>query len=148
MQSEFLRAVVGLHKNGSGVSDHVLRAELGCETLESHWAKLRLGYWRRIQDAQDSRLLKVVAAFRYTEINTPNNGTLGTRSSLRPTRDVLVRFGLGAYWRNPSLCLNLKPDDWKKLVYNQVNTEFDNKRAVDMSRMSSTTVYNQVSSGE
>lgn len=146
VQTEFLRAVVGLHKNGSGVSDHVLRAELGCETLESRWAKLRLGYWRRVQDAPVTRLLKAVASFRYTEINTPNNGGLGARSSLRPTHDALVRFGLASYWQNPALCLELRPDKWKRLVYDRVNAEYDNKRADTMSLMSSAAVYNQVKS--
>ena len=144
VQTEFLRAVVGLHKNGSGVSDHVLRAELGCEMLESRWAKLRLGYWRRIQAAPDTRLLKTVASFRYTEITTSNNGSLGTRSSLRPTREALDRFGLAPYWQNPALCLELRPDKWKELVYSRVNEVYDNKRAGDMSVMSSTKVYNEV----
>ena len=46
VQLKFLRVSMGLHKNGSGVANEVIRAEAGCERLQDRWAKLRLGYWR------------------------------------------------------------------------------------------------------
>ena len=67
VQMKFLRVAVGLHKKGSGVADEVLRAEVGCERLEDRWAKLRLGYWRRIYAAPRSRLLRELVDFRRRE---------------------------------------------------------------------------------
>ena len=67
VQMKFLRGTVGLHKNGSGVTDGALRAEVGCERLQDRWSKLRLGYWRRIFKAPRGRLLRDLAEFRRQE---------------------------------------------------------------------------------
>ena len=40
VQTTFLRGTLGLHANGSGVADHVVRAEAGVEPLADRWAKL------------------------------------------------------------------------------------------------------------
>ena len=44
VQMTFLRGTLGLHANGSGVANEVVRAETGCERLVGRWAKLKLGY--------------------------------------------------------------------------------------------------------
>ena len=48
VQMTFLRGTLGLHENGSGVADDIIRAEVGCERLADRRAKLQLGYWQRI----------------------------------------------------------------------------------------------------
>ena len=58
----FLRGTLGLHANGSGVSDDALRAEVGAEPLLSRWDKLKLGFWWRIFSSHPGRLLRVVRA--------------------------------------------------------------------------------------
>ena len=35
VQLRFIRGVIGLHDKGSGVSNEVTRAEVGCESLQS-----------------------------------------------------------------------------------------------------------------
>ena len=55
IQTDFGRSILGL--NGiKRVSNDFVRAELGMERLQSRWAKLRLGYWRRVQIASPDRL--------------------------------------------------------------------------------------------
>jgi hypothetical protein len=79
VQLKFVRGVVGLHKNGSGVANEVLRAEVGCERLRDRWAKLRLGYWRRVFTAPRGRLLRDVAEFRRREWIASNGRGWGSR---------------------------------------------------------------------
>jgi hypothetical protein len=67
VQLRFIRGVLGLHDNGSGVSNEITRAEVGCESLQSRWDKLQLGYWRRIFTSPPNRLLRVVVGFRRDE---------------------------------------------------------------------------------
>ena len=62
VQLRFIRGMLGLHDKGSGVSNEVVRAEVGCESLQCRWDKLQLGYWRRIYHSPPNRLLRVVAA--------------------------------------------------------------------------------------
>jgi hypothetical protein len=63
VQMNFLRGTLGLHENGSGVADDVIRAEAACELLRTRSDKLQLGYWRRLFVAKATRLLWRVAAF-------------------------------------------------------------------------------------
>ena len=103
VQTKFLRGtlVLGLHGNGSGVSNHVVRAETGCERLRDRWAKLQLGYWRRVFVAPSHRLLRQVIEFRHNERQRPD-GVWGTRGWLPSVERTLPRVGLGAYWTLPS----------------------------------------------
>ena len=75
VQLKFIRGVLGLHGNGSGVSNEVLRAEVGAEPITSRWAKLKMGFWRRIFTAPPDRLLRVVAQ----GTDTAGRGTVQTR---------------------------------------------------------------------
>ena len=45
VQMTLYRGTLGLHANGSGVSDHGVRAKAGVEPLADQRAKPKLGYW-------------------------------------------------------------------------------------------------------
>ena len=95
VQMVFLRGVLGLHANGSGVSDAVIRAEVGCEPLADRWAKLKLGYWRRIFNAEGGRLLRHVGEFRHTEWVASGGRGYGRRGWMRTAHNQLHRHGRG-----------------------------------------------------
>jgi hypothetical protein len=67
VQTTFIKGTLGLHANWSGVSNEVVRAEVGAERIQDRWAKLQLGYWRRLFKAPRTRLLRKVADFRWAE---------------------------------------------------------------------------------
>ena len=63
VQTDFARSMLGLVGLQS-ISNDSLRAEMGMEKLTTRWAKLRLGYWRRIQVAASDRSLVAIASLR------------------------------------------------------------------------------------
>jgi hypothetical protein len=100
VQMIFLRGTLGLHDNGSGIADDIIRAEAGCELLRTRWDKLQLGYWRRLFVAEPTRLLRRVAAFRWAE--SRGNSTYGTCSWMRTSERTLRAVGLQDYWLEPA----------------------------------------------
>ena len=144
VQCTFLRGTLGLHSNGSGVSDDVLRAEVGCERLEDRWAKLKLGYWRRIFDTEPDRLLRVVATFRHREhVRSGGNG-FGSRGWMPTAKLALDNAGLTSYWDEPRRAARECPSGWRARVYHAVETISDNNRTTRMAVMPSAQVYNRI----
>ena len=144
VQCTFLRGTLGLHSNGSGVSDDALRAEVGCERLEDRWAKLKLGYWRRIFDAKPDRLLRVVATFRHREhVRSGGNG-FGSRGWMPTAKLALDNAGLTPYWKDPRKAARECVSGWRARVYHAVETISDNNRSTRMAAMPSTQVYNRI----
>ena len=101
MQCTFLRGTLGLHANGSGVADDALRAEAGCEPLKDRWAKLKMGYWRRLFIAKPDRLLRVVATFRHQERVRSGGHGFGSKGWMRTAQAALSSAGLADYWDDP-----------------------------------------------
>jgi hypothetical protein len=143
VQTTFLRGTLGLHRNGSGVSNCVVRAEAGCERLKDRWAKLQLGYWRRVFVAPQHRLLRAIVAFRHSERRTAS-GTCGVRGWLPLVERTLTRLGLHRYWSVPSATAMLSPWAWKEKVYAAVEVASDKERSVTMREQPSARLYSVV----
>ena len=103
VQMTFLRGTLGLHANGSGVANEVVRAELGCERLQDRWTKLKLGYWRRLFSAPQSRLLRVVAEYRWRERVHSGGEGYGSSGWMPTAEAALKRVGLRQHWCAPGL---------------------------------------------
>ena len=141
VQLTFLRVALGLHKGGSGVANEVIRAEAGCERLQDRWAKLRLGYWRRVFVAPNGRLLRDVVEFRRRECIASAGRGWGSRGWMRTIKLSLDRHGLGEYWANPALASNMGKDKWKDIVYAAVDVNADSDRTTSLSNKPSTNDY-------
>ena len=141
VQMKFLRGALGLHKNGSGVTDGALRAEVGCERLQDRWTKLRLGYWRRVFKAPRGRLLRDLAEFRRQEWITSDGHGWGSRGWMATAKASLDRHGLGNYWTNPQAAVS---KSWKKKIYAAVNTASDAYRSASLATKPSADMYNNV----
>jgi hypothetical protein len=144
VQCTFLRGTLGLHANGSGVADDALRAEAGCELLEDRWAKLKLGYWRRLFSAKPDRLLRVVAAFRHQENVRSEGRGFGSKGWMRTVRLALTKVGLAEYFGDTRRAAREIPDAWKDRVYCAVEVGSDADRVERMTGMSSVQVYNRI----
>ena len=131
VQVTFLRGTLGLHENGSGVADEVVRAEAGVERLQDRWAKLKLGYWRRIFTAFPNRLLRVVATHRRAELLAGGAGGFGGLGWMVTARACLAAVGLLTVWHAPSIAA-MPQLSWKKRVYRAVD---DHSNAVRSARM-------------
>ena len=111
VQTRFLRATLDLPNRGSaGVSDIVVRAEAGCEPLADRWAKLTMGFWRRLYNAREGRLLQRIAEFRHEEC-VANTG-YGT-GWMPNARDMLVGLGLGGAWADTQFAVNVGHGAWQ-----------------------------------
>jgi hypothetical protein len=141
VQLTFLRAALGLHKGGSGVANEVIRAEAGCERLQDRWAKLRLGYWRRVFVAPNGRLLRDVVEFRRRECIASAGRGWGSRGWMRTVKTSLDHYGLGDYWDDPTLATNMGKDAWKDAVYAAVNASADADRTAALSNKPSAAPY-------
>ena len=143
VQMSFLRAILGLHKNGSGVSDEVVRAETGAEPLSARWGKLQLGYWHKAFSAPDSRLLKLVAVRRHRDfvsgVGSPGKGWIQAANA------NLTKYGLARWFANPGLAISAGID-WKKAVYNRVEAWHDGSRAASLLAKPNAATYSQVKS--
>ena len=145
VQLKFIRGVMGLHANGSGVANEVLRAEVGAESIASRWAKLQLGFWRRIFVAPIDRLLRVVAIERHRE-TCHHNPRLGSKGWMKTAKAALERYDLLEYWSNPHACRGVGKDQWKDMVYQRVDQAFDGVRAKRMAEMPTAAAYSQLKS--
>jgi hypothetical protein len=143
VQMTFLRGTLGLHENGSGVADDVIRAEAGCERLRARWDKLQLGYWRRIFIAPTHRLLRRVAAFRWAECRA-NNKRYGTRGWMRTAETTLKASGLQEFWEEPSRVRALSESTWRRRCYMAVDTKSNMGREVRMRALPSTVIYTDI----
>ena len=140
VQTDFARMVLGL-KGKWGVSSDFVRAELGLEKLESRWEKLRLGYWRKIQSAKPERILSIIARLREQQVRT-STGRAGKLSWVRGTRELLMKRNLTQYWLAPSECYEeMSREQWKVIVYREVEDWFESEREERMSKMSSAEMY-------
>jgi hypothetical protein len=143
VQTTFLRGTLGLHRNGSGVSNHVVRAETGCERLRDRWAKLQLGYWRRVFVAPANRLLRVVVSFRHKE-RRMSGGVFGRRGWLPQVERTLTRVGMHRYWLGPTATALLPAGAWRDKVYKAVDSASDKTRAIEMLEQRSSRLYTEV----
>jgi hypothetical protein len=144
VQCTFLRGTLGLHANGSGVADDALRAETGCERLEDRWAKLKMGYWRRLFDAEPDRLLHIVATFRHREHVISGGQGYGSKGWMPTAKVVLSAAGLTDYWDDPQKAARECDHSWKARVYRAVETVADSNRAARMAGMPSVQTYNKI----
>jgi hypothetical protein len=140
VQMKFVRGTMGLHYNGSGVSDEALRAETGVERLKDRWAKLRLGHWRRIFDAPPRRLLRVVSEYRRSERVLAGGRKLGQLGWMPSAERTLRRHGMLAEWRDPGLAAGCKSGTWKARVCTEVKRVSEAER-VRMQGMTSAAKY-------
>lgn len=123
IQTEFARGVLGLTKK-FGIGNDVIRAELGLEKLEARWQKLRLGYWRRIQNADRRRLLRTVSEVRRGQVLA----NAGQRSWMWGSRRLLQEMQLSRYWYDPDEVVRHSKLAWKRIVYRQVEQEQEHER--------------------
>ena len=141
VQMSFLRSVLGLHGNGSGVADDVVRAETGCERIQDRWLKLKLGYWRRLFAAKPGRLLRVVAEFRHQECVGSEGTGRGSKGWMPTALRALNKCGLGGYWEDTGLAASEASCIWKEKVYEAVNECSNRDREARMSTLTSTADY-------
>ena len=144
VQCTFLRGTLGLHANGSGVADDVVRAETGCERLEDRWLKLRMGYWRRLFAAKPDRLLRVVASFRHREYVQSGGRGYGSKGWMRTAHSAFRRVGLEEYWLDQRRAARETSGRWKKMVYRAVEATADTDRERRMAAMPSTRPYSKI----
>ena len=123
--------VLGL-TNKIGIANSFVRAELGLEAMEARWQKLRLGYWRRIQVADQGRALSVVSALqRDRALRGEAQG-----SWMQGTRQLLHQVNLAEYWYEPELAKRKTKEEWKELVYNRTEQDHEDKRRLRWERWS------------
>jgi len=144
VQLKFLRGTLGLHKNGSGVANEVLRAEAGCERLCDRWTKLRLGYWRRVFAAPRGRLLRDLLNFRRREWTASAGKGWGSRGWVGTVKTSLELHGMGEFWDNPDAAGAMSADEWKDTVYDAVNARSDADRASNLAAKPSASTYSTV----
>ena len=144
VQMTFLRGTLGLHANGSGVANDIIRAETGCERLRDRWSKLQLGLWRRIFAAKSSRLLHKVAKFRWREESHPLNRAYGRQGWMSRAKAELSAHGLDAHWDEPGRAASTSALAWKTLVGKAVDATSDGAREARMLARPSTAMYCQV----
>ena len=141
VQMRFLRGTLGLHENGSGVPDDVVRAEVGVEPLCDRWAKLRMGCWRRLFEAEPGRLLWRMAEFRRREWLLSGGRGLGKRGWMVSAEKTLQGHGLGHAWLVPASAAALSPGMWRDRVYEAVEGVSGERRAGRMADRSSSARY-------
>jgi hypothetical protein len=141
IQTDFCRTVLGIH-GVQRVANDVVRAELGMERLQARWAKLRLGYWRRIQEATPDRMLHRLAGLRREQLALDR--AFWEKGWMSGTRAMLERYGLGRFWDTPHLCTLESKRIWKERVARAVEhheEEARKSRAADMTSASSHRYY-------
>jgi hypothetical protein len=144
VQSTFIRAASGAHKTGMGISNDILRAEHGVETLASRRHKLKLGFWRRLQTLDQQRTLHRLVTIRSTQVRA-GNAVLGARSLMRSFRDSLTGAGLAQYWLTPENCVaEYTKQKWKLFTYARVDGLNDRARGARMAARHGARLYIQV----
>ena len=144
VQLKFLRGTLGLHKNGSGVANEVLRAEAGCERLCDRWTKLRLGYWRRVFAAPRGRLLRDLLDFRRREWDASAGKGWGSRGWVGTVKASLDQHGLGEFWSSPEAAAAMCSEQWKDVVYDAVNARSGADRASTLAGKPSASIYTTI----
>ena len=139
----FLRGTLGLHENGSGVADDLIRAEAGCERLRTRWEELQLGYWRRLFVAPPHRLVRQVAAFRWAE-RRANNPKFGTRGWMRTAETTLTAAGLQEFWEEPGQVRAISKMAWRQQSYAAVDAKANADRGARMRALPSTAMYSEI----
>ena len=134
IQTSFLKSILGL-KGCESIPLDSLRAEMGMEKLSSRWAKLRLGYFYRLHQANPERTLRSVARLRRTQFLRGDRP--GTRGWMHGTHALLTRLGLARFWQNPRLCVLQGKDGWKDIAYEAVEYAEDIARTHRFAAMSS-----------
>ena len=121
------------------MSDIVVRAEAGCEPLADRWAKLTLGFWRRLYNAREGRLLRRIAEFRHEEC-VANTG-YGHTGWMPKVRDLLVGLGLRAAWTDTQFAVNVGHGAWKDWVAELVDGASNTARAARLTELPSAQDY-------
>jgi hypothetical protein len=134
IQTTFLKSILGLNGCQSIPLDF-LRAETGMEKLSSRWAKLRLGYFRRLYKADPARTLRTVADLRRAHWQRGDKS--GTRGWMHGTHTLLIRLGLSRFWQDPSACVHIGKERWKELAYEAVENAEDTARRQRLAAMQS-----------
>jgi len=118
IQTDFGRSILGL--NGiKRVSNDFVRAELGMERLQSRWAKLKLGYWRRVQIASPDRLFNHLAVIRKAQLE--RGGLFASKGWMKGTRATLEKYGFAHHWNRPALTRIVTEVEWKARVAEAVD---------------------------
>jgi hypothetical protein len=134
IQTSFIRTILGIQRKGGGSTDDSIRAEVGAEKLEHRWAKLKLGYWKRVfapdANTPSDRLLHVVAKLRKDEYETSGGKGLGKLSWVGSARSCLENYDLLEHWHILPQDPHFSRNSWKDLVYAKVN----NKANLDRTR--------------
>ena len=144
VQSRYLRAVSGVHKKGMGISNDFLRAEHGVECLSARRAKLKVGFWRRLQTVDPQRVLHAVTTVRVAHVRAGGAG-IGARSVFNSFRDSLNGSGLGQYWDDPtSAVANFNQEEWKQYTYDTIDELQDRGRGQRMTTSVTAELYNRV----
>ena len=144
VQMTFLRGTLGLHGNGSGVSDEMVRAEAGCERLQDRWAKLRLGYWRRIFISPHNRLLRIVAQYRNRERIEAKGSARGSKGWMPSAEITLTTHGMPECWTDTQAVRAVLPAEWKAKCFQAVDKNSNQSRQERMSGMTSAVAYNPI----
>ena len=139
VQTDFARGVLGL-TNKIGIANSFVRAELGLEAMEARWQKLRLGYWRRIQVANQGRALSVIAALQRDRVLRGE----AHGSWMQGSRQLLHQVNLAEYWYEPELAKRKTKEEWKELVYKQTEQDQEDKRRLEMGEMVSMQRYMKI----
>jgi hypothetical protein len=147
VQMTFLRSTLGLHANGSGVADAVLRAEAGCERLADRRTKLKLGYWRKLFSAKPGRLLGKVATFRWRErvraqeVDPHARDAFGSRGFMPTAEAAFDRADLRTFWQSPTTAGRQSSATWKLTVDKAVDTSSNTEREQHMLALPSVAPY-------
>ena len=134
IQTDFGRVMLGL-QGVHRVANDFVRAELGMERMQSRWAKLRLGYWRRIHKAPPDRLLSWLARLRKMHVSW--GGQFSANAWMTGTKRMMEKYGLERFWLHPALATLVSKEDWKERVAEEVERHEDAQREERAKSMSS-----------
>jgi hypothetical protein len=138
VQSDFAKSVLDLRPSRSAPSAFAL-SELGMGTMSARWAKLRLGFWRRVQVADSNRLLVRVVRARAA--------ALGENNYVTDTYAIMSSYNLDPlYWGG--LPPNLLPSKkaWSTLVDIAVDRVDSANRTRSLSDLHSLQAYLSIKS--
>lgn len=125
IQTDFGRTMLGL-SGVHRVANDFVRAELGLERMQSRWAKLRLGYWRRVHKATPDRLISWLARLRKMHVSW--GGRFAANGWMTGTKQMLEMYGLDRFWHIPSMATLDSKEEWKTRVAEVVERHEDRLR--------------------
>ena len=168
VQAYFARAILGLPPSAPAL---FALAELGLERIQSRWAKLRLGYWRRVRIAPSSRLLSAITRLRAANIPPSDddiplqdgrniasaniqNANIDRHYSLNSWRGknwcIGVRHLLNSlgfpphFWDNPNAFEKITAKSWKTIVEHKVDVAENALRDANLRALSSLDSYKDI----